>query len=78
MAAIHIRNVDDAVLDALKARAAKNHRSLQGEVLVILEGAAREDATPGEEGRSRLRLKTVRVGAPSTYSRDDIYRDGER
>jgi plasmid stability protein len=76
MPALHVRDVDDAILDALKARAARNHRSLQGEVRAILEAAAAE-AGRAKKGR-RLRIKTVRVGAPVKYSREVIYEDGTR
>ena len=77
MPAVHVRDVDDAVLDALRARAARSHRSLQGELRAILEEAARD--TPAASGRKRrLRIKTVRVGAPVKYSRDAIYQDDER
>ena len=31
MPAIHVRDVDDAVLEVLKTRAARNHRSLHAE-----------------------------------------------
>jgi antitoxin FitA len=45
-----IKNVPDDVAEALRRRAAKNRRSLQGELLVILEeSAARdEDYTPAQ------------------------------
>lgn len=41
---VSIRNIPDDVAERLKARAARNHRSLQGELLFILEQAAREEA----------------------------------
>jgi plasmid stability protein len=34
---LSIKNVPDAVADALRARAEQNHRSLQGELMAILE-----------------------------------------
>jgi plasmid stability protein len=37
MAALHMWNLDDAVIAALKQQAARNHRSLQGKVRSILE-----------------------------------------
>jgi plasmid stability protein len=37
---ISIKNAPDDLVAALKARAQRNHRSLQGEVLAILEEAA--------------------------------------
>lgn len=78
MPALHIRNVDDAVIAGLKARAARNHRSLQGEVRNLLEAAAGEDQPSWAGSRIRLRLRTVRVGRPVSYSRDVIYDDRGR
>lgn len=73
--AIHIRSVDDAVIAALKARARRNHRSLQGEVKSILERAASLGDVGAKHAPRRLRLQTVRVGARPSYSRDVIYDD---
>ena len=78
MAAIHVRDVDDAVVDVLKARAARNHRSLQGEIRAILEEAARGSSGTPDGTPRRLGLKTVHVGAPVQYSRDVIYEDDDR
>lgn len=78
MPALHVRDVDDAVLEALKARAVRNHRSLQGEVRAILEETALGGARSSRTGARRLRIKTVRVGAPVRYSRDVIYADEDR
>jgi plasmid stability protein len=78
MPAIHIREVDDAVLDALKVRAARNHRSLQGEIRAILEETVRTGGSSARAKGRRLRIKTVRVGAPVSYSRDVLYEDQGR
>ena len=43
MAAIHVRQLDDEVVDRLKRRASSNNRSLEGEVRHILECAADDD-----------------------------------
>jgi hypothetical protein len=73
VAAIHVREVDDAVVDALKARAARNQRSLQGEVRHILEEAALGAATSSSRrARRKLRIRTVALGGP-VYSRETIY-----
>ena len=40
MATISVRQLDDRILEVLKARAAGNHRSLEGEVRNILESVA--------------------------------------
>ncbi|NQW03570.1 MAG: Arc family DNA-binding protein [Acidobacteria bacterium] len=39
---ISIKNVPKAVADRLKARAARHHRSLQGELMAILDESTRE------------------------------------
>ena len=39
---LSIKNVPKQVADRLKARAARHHRSLQGELMVILEESTRE------------------------------------
>jgi plasmid stability protein len=77
MPAVHIRNVDDAVIEALKRRAAANHRSLEGELRQVLHEAAfpRRSSTRG--GRLKLRLKKVDVGAKTSYRREEIYRPDE-
>jgi plasmid stability protein len=78
MPALHIRNLDDAVIAGLKARAAGNRRSLQGEVQSLLEAAAQTDRSRRGAAKLRLRLRTVRVGRPLSYSRDVIYGDRGR
>jgi plasmid stability protein len=47
---LSIKNAQDDVVKRLKARAARNHRSLQGELLAIIEEAVRNEApvSPGE------------------------------
>ena len=43
---LSIRNVPDDLAAALRARAARHHRSLRGELITILEAAVRaENAT---------------------------------
>lgn len=50
---LSIKGVPDELAEVLRQRAARNHRSLQGELMAILEAAARE-AGPGmpAEGRA--------------------------
>jgi plasmid stability protein len=40
---LSIKNVPDAVAHRLRQRAARHHRSLQGELMAIIEAAARQD-----------------------------------
>jgi plasmid stability protein len=77
MPAVHVRNLDDAVIEALKRRAAKSHRSLEAELRCILEAAAGE-AGGGPRRRRALKLHTVAVGAPTPYGRDEVYSEDER
>ena len=43
---LSIKNVPEAVAQKLRARAERNHRSLQGELLAIVEQAAQESVAP--------------------------------
>jgi len=43
---LSIKNVPEAVAERLRARAERNHRSLQGELLAIVEQAAQESVAP--------------------------------
>jgi plasmid stability protein len=47
---LSIKNAPDHIVTRLRERARRNHRSLQGELLAIIEDATREDqpSTPGE------------------------------
>ena len=72
MPALHIRKVPEAVVAALRERAAQNGHSMQQEVLAILEGAAAE-ALPGR-GPPPVRLVTVRTLGTSPWGREEIYR----
>jgi hypothetical protein len=42
---LSIKEVPDALADHLRARAERHHRSLQGELMAIIEKAAEEDAS---------------------------------
>jgi len=57
---LSIKNVPDALADRLRARAERNHRSLQGELMAIIEGAvASEGGTAGlAGGREAVRRGT--------------------
>lgn len=43
---LSIKNAPDEIVARLKARAARNHRSLQGELMAIMEQAAAEPPLP--------------------------------
>jgi antitoxin FitA len=59
---LSIKNAPDRVVQQLRERAARHHRSLQGELLAIIEAAVGEDrpATPADvlAGVRRLGLRT--------------------
>jgi plasmid stability protein len=75
--AINIRNVPEPVAAALRERASKHGRSLQQELLSILESAAAEPV-PGVAAPRPIELNTVRTTGSSTWSRDEIYGDEGR
>lgn len=65
---LSIKNAPDAVVRRLKARAARNHRSLQGELMALVEAAARDEEagvlTPAQV-LARVRAAGVRSPADS-------------
>ncbi len=76
MQAIHIREVPDHVVAALKRRARAHHRSLQGELLATLEEAALR--APPETAPPALDLCLSDVSVAHTWSREDSYEDDAR
>jgi plasmid stability protein len=77
MVAFNVRNVPERVAAALRERARRHGRSLQQELLMILESAAAEP-TSGTSTPPPIRLKTVRTGGTPTWSREEIYGDEGR
>ena len=75
MRAIHIREVPDEVVDALKRRAARNERSLQGELRHILRDVASNEPKPAPQP---LDLTFSQENPQSSWSREEIYGDDER
>jgi plasmid stability protein len=59
MSQVLVRDVDSDVLDKLKRRAQKHHRSLEAELRVVLERAAAED--PEEESNIQMTLERVQA-----------------
>ncbi len=60
---LSIKNVPDAIADTLRSRAQRNHRSLQRELMAILEQAVQPGAQPRPEGHGpppgRLSIEEV-------------------
>ena len=69
---LSIKNVPAEVLDRLKVQAKKNHRSLQGELMTILERAAQQKRSSLEALHSRITELGVRTGSESVkFVRED-------
>jgi hypothetical protein len=79
MKAIHVRNLPDDVVAALKRRAAHHRRSLQKEVEEILALAARDAprVTPLPPIAGELVMADVPASS-GTWSREEIYGDDGR
>ncbi len=60
---LSIKNVPDELVMRLRARAQRGHRSLQGELLVILEEAVRPERVTVGEVVERVRELGLRTGA---------------
>ena len=69
---LSIKNVPDKIAEQLRKRAAKNHRSLQGELMSIIESAVadNETMTPSELLRE---IRLLGLSTPSESS--DMVRD---
>ena len=78
---ILVRGVSEPIAEALKRQAARNRRSLQREVLVILERAVREPELDRREVRNRaaaIRERLAQSGRPFSNSVDLIREDRDR
>ena len=76
MSSIHIRDVNDEVLQSLKRLAKRHHRSLQGELHAILEQASLLDKEDRIE--EDLNLITVHTGNKDSWRREAFYEDDGR
>jgi plasmid stability protein len=76
MPALHIRDVPEETVAAIKRRAARHGHSVQQELREVLEKAAGEP-TIGSRPRALI-LTTVETGRESTFERADFYGDDER
>lgn len=65
---LSVKNVPDAVARRLKARARRNHRSLQGELLVIVKTAA-EVAAPVSPRDVLGEVRRLGLATPSEAAR---------
>jgi plasmid stability protein len=76
MPAVQIREISPEVIAALKRRAARNERSLEGELRHILSMVAREEPPPPP--LAPLHLKLSQASPPTSWRRDEIYGDDGR
>jgi plasmid stability protein len=76
MAAIHVRNVPESVVAALRERAAQHGQSMQQEIRQILEQAAAGRPSPGPV--EPIELRTVRTAGSASWRREEIYGDAGR
>jgi plasmid stability protein len=63
---ISVKNVPDDLIEKLRIRARRNHRSLQGELMVILEEATGSAAIPLDDAERRLDALRFKTGDDST------------
>jgi plasmid stability protein len=63
---VSVKNVPDEVMDKLRQRAKRHHRSVQGELIFILEEATSPAKLSLEEAESRLRALGLGTGDDST------------
>lgn len=65
---IHVRHLDEATVQALKQRAARNGRSAEAEYRAILTAAATEDADDFDWVAASDQIRAHTVGRPQTPS----------
>ena len=76
---LSIKNAPDNVVEALRQRARANHRSLQGELLAIIEEAARHTGTaPNRLDELMARVKARNLPQDGLRSVDIIRRERDR
>jgi plasmid stability protein len=80
MKSIHIRQIDDDILDALKRRARRHRRSLQKEIESLLADASRMTPPDDTEPATPLdSLHSVATGRRAmTWSRESYYDEDGR
>jgi plasmid stability protein len=54
---LSIKNVPDSLLDKLRERAARHHRSIQGELMALLSAAVEPPATAPEPSAERPKMR---------------------
>ena len=72
---LSIKNVPDEIVTRLKGRATKNHRSLQGELLSILEEAVRPSSLSLKELEEKISILGLKTSDDATVIVREL-RDG--
>lgn len=62
---LSVKNVPDEIAEKLRKRAKRHHRSLQGELMVILEEATGPETISLEEAERRLSALNFKTGDDS-------------
>ena len=76
---LSIKNAPDDVVETLRQRARANHRSLQGELLAIIEAAARPPSTqPNRLDELMARVRARNLPQDGERSVDIIRRERDR
>jgi plasmid stability protein len=63
---LSVKNVPDEIVERLRERAKLNHRSLQGEVLTILEGSVGPRKLTMREALERIKALNFKTKSDST------------
>src|SRR5262245_885021 len=63
---LSVKNTPEKIVKGLKARAARHHRSLQGELMAILEAAAHEEARPLTPRDVLAQVRAAGISTPSS------------
>ena len=72
MPSLSIKNIPEDLLECLRAQAKRHHRSLQGEVISILESAAEPNKLSVKELSQRIKELGLRTPDQSTaWIRED-------
>jgi plasmid stability protein len=66
---LSVKNAPDQVVKRLKARAARHHRSLQGELMAILEAAAYDEPRPLTPRAVLAQVRAAGIATPSSSAR---------
>jgi plasmid stability protein len=72
MKSLHIREVPESTIERLKSRAKRHHRSLQGELLAVLDEASRLEIV---DAPNEFCLRTVKTQGRQDWTREGIYED---